>query len=560
MHYTLLACIVFLQLIAIVIWYNETANEAKISKAFTEVATANNVSNFTGRINNALTESQGYFNQYINTKDTAALSHYMVALKETSVLLDSLKLTTKDNVTFNKILSKEHKAAADVLVLKSAVDAVIDRQLFSKTIGGVAPFELKELSYNKVLDSIKTNTFIKVDHVSRKGLMSRLIAAFKGKVQIQKEQLNTVVTMKYKDKVITTTIEELLKKVLLNTNKYYTLEFKKLKTSFLKLRHKDLDLIKFNNELLLQCHNVLPAYTEAGNTFKADSQQNLQDRYETNKGIRSYGIAAVIFLMFIVSLILFGFTRLAFEYEKRLTAAQNSIRQSLNFKNRIIGMISHEIRSPLNIIAIYSQKISATVKDMAVKDTFKSIQFTTNSLLLLSNQIVEYSKDENHKLALRTKNFQLKNELNQIIVSMTSLAESHGNKVVLHSTIETDYEVCSDAAKIHQLFYNIIGNANKFTENGRITVTLTQEDLSDFELNLQVKIEDNGSGISENDLAHIFDAYYQGTVSGKVNDLGVGLGLNLCKEIVELFEGTIQVESEENQGTKVVFNLILSKV
>jgi signal transduction histidine kinase len=543
-----------------VIWYNETANETKISKAFTEAAKANNVSNFTGRINNALTESQGYFNQYINTKDTASMSRYLVSLKETSVLLDSLKLTTKDNAAFTKLLSKEHKAATDVLVLKSAVDAIIDRQLYSKTNGRVTPFELKELSYNKVLDSIKTNTFIKVDNVTRKGLMARLVAAFKGKVQIQKEQLNTVVTMKYKDKVITTTIEELLKTVILNTNKYYSLEFKKLKYSFLKLRHKDLDLIKFNNELLLQCHNVLPNYTEAANTFKANSQQNLQDQYQTNKGIRSYGIAAVIFLMFLISLILFGFTRLAFEYEKRLTAAQESIRQSLNFKNRIIGMISHEIRSPLSIISIYSQKISETVKDMAVKDTFKSIQFTTNSLLLLSNQILEYSKDENHKLSLRTKNFQLKHELDQIIVAMTSLAESHGNKVALHSNIATDYEVCSDTAKIHQLFYNIIGNANKFTENGLITVTINQEELSDFELNLMVEIQDNGHGIPENDLAHIFESFYHGTVPVKLNDLGVGLGLNLCKEIIELFDGTIHVESEENQGTKVVFNLILSKV
>ena len=264
--------------------------------------------------------------------------------------------------------------------------------------------------------------------------------------------------------------------------------------------------------------------------------------------------------MFVISLLLFGFTRLAFEYEKRLTVAQESIRNSLNFKNRIIGMISHEIRSPLSIISIYSQKISNSIKDATVKDTFKSIQFTTNSLLLLSNQILEYSKDENHKLSLRCKKFHLKNELDQIIVSLRSLAESNGNKVTLHAEIETDEEIYSDAAKIHQLFYNIIGNANKFTEKGIIKISMQQESISDFELNLKVSIQDNGIGIPEDDLTHIFESYYQGTVSGKVNDLGVGLGLNLCKEIIELFDGTIQVESKKGSGTTVTFNLILSKV
>jgi len=559
-HYTLLACIILLQIMAVVIWYNETANENKISKAFTDVASADKVSDFTGRLNNAINQSQEHFNTYINTKDQASLDHYLASLQETNALLDSLKRATKENAAFKKLVTKKNKTEAEIVLLKSTIDSIIDKQLATHQKNSVSPFEFTELNYNKVLDSIKTNTFIKVDKISKKGLLARLAAAFSGKVQVQKEQLNTVVTMKYKDKVIRGTIEELLKNVILSTNKYYALEFQKLKYSFLKLRHKDVELLKFNNELLLLCHNTLPDYTAAANALKTNSQQQLKDQYETNKAIRSYTIVAVILLMFVISLILFGFTRLAFEYEKRLTAAQEQIRHSLNFKNRIIGMISHEIRSPLNIISIYSKKIGASVKDLELKDTFKSIEFTTNSLLLLSNQILEYSKDENHKLTLKNKNFFLKTELNQIAASLTSLVESKGNKIALQLHLDSNHEVHSDSGKIHQLFYNIIGNANKFTENGLITVTIQQEDLSDYELNLKVVIEDNGVGISENDLDNIFESYYQGTVSGKVNDLGVGLGLNLCKEIIELFDGTIAVDSKEGSGTSVIFNLILSKV
>ncbi|RXM46949.1 HAMP domain-containing sensor histidine kinase [Flavobacterium sp. YO64] len=203
--------------------------------------------------------------------------------------------------------------------------------------------------------------------------------------------------------------------------------------------------------------------------------------------------------------------------------------------------------------------ISSSIKDAEIKETFQSIQFTTNSLLLLANQILEYSKDENRLLKLNNNNFQLKTEINQIVSSMGSLVESKGNKIAVSSNL-ADYEVFSDAVKIHQLFYNIIGNANKFTKEGLIAIAIDAEKTGDKKLNLKVAIQDNGSGISENDLKNIFELYYQGTVSGKVNDLGVGLGLNLCKEIVELFGGAIHVESKQGNGTKVSFNLILNLV
>ena len=232
-------------------------------------------------------------------------------------------------------------------------------------------------------------------------MLLRLLDAFSDKIEIQKEQLNTVITMRFKDKIVTGSIEEQMKNLFLTTNKYYEIEFEKLKNAFSNLRGKDLELIKFNNELLKFSHTILPDYTNAANSFKLNSQKNLKEQYESNKAIRSYTMIILLVLMFIVSIILFGFTRLAFEYEKRLTIAQNKIRESLNFKNRIIGMISHEIRSPLNIISIYSKRISASIKDIEVKETFKSIEFTTGSLLLLSNQILEYSKDENHKLKLK---------------------------------------------------------------------------------------------------------------------------------------------------------------
>ena len=104
--------------------------------------------------------------------------------------------------------------------------------------------------------------------------------------------------------------------------------------------------------------------------------------------------------MIVISIILAFITRLTFAYETRLEAAQEKIKQNLSFKNKIVGMISHEIRSPLNIISVYSKGIRKMIKDEDLQDSLKTIEFTTNSLSLLANQILEFSKNENKKMQL----------------------------------------------------------------------------------------------------------------------------------------------------------------
>jgi two-component system sensor histidine kinase BarA len=555
-HFTLLACIIFLQVMAVVIWYNET----KLSKAFDAMSTSNKILQYSNLANNSLIRSQEHFNDYINYKDEVSLKKYAASLNEIGSLMDSLRFVSSGNKDFKRVLANKNKTQADILVLKATIDSIIDKQIGSNNDDVSKLFKFNKFEFKKILDGIETETSMKVDSVSRDGLFSRLGDAITGKYRIQKEQLNTIVTMKYKDKVTTGTIEEQIANIFLMSNRYYENEFNSLKKSFVDLRGKDLKLVALNNELLNLGQNAISNYGNSGNLLQSDSHKKIADQYKSNKEVKGYAIIILIVLMLVVSIILLSFTRMAFEYEKRLIAAQNQIRQNLAFKNRIIGMISHEIRSPLNIISIYSKKVMAMVKDVEIKEMFKSIQFTTNSLILLANQILEYSKDENHKPKLKFKKINLKKEIDHIISSMTPLLENKGNKMVVDSNLRPDCEVYSDATKIHQLFYNIIGNANKFTENGQISIAANIEVVSEFEMNLKVEIKDNGIGIAENDLKNLFESYYQGTVSGKVNDFGVGLGLNLCKEIVELFDGEINVQSEEGKGTKVAFNLILTQI
>lgn len=220
-------------------------------------------------------------------------------------------------------------------------------------------------------------------------------------------------------------------------------------------------------------------------------------------------------------------------------------------------MISHEIRSPLSIIALISRRLVLDVKDDKIKDQFKSIDFTTNSLILLSNQVLEFSKNENRKPELNFQRFEIKNELNKIITSLSPLLENKGNNLDYECIEGEGIFVESDLVKLHQLFYNIIGNANKFTNDGVIKVKFSLKVKNDDNFILNAEISDNGIGINQADIENIFDNYYQGLKLDNVSDIGVGLGLSLCKEIIELFEGNIEIQSKENEGTIVSFYLIL---
>ncbi|RVT78213.1 HAMP domain-containing histidine kinase [Flavobacterium sufflavum] len=559
-HYTLLTSVILLQITAIVIWYNETKNETKLSNALEEISSSKKIINYADLAKTSLIQSQEHFNNYLNNRNEISFKKYSSSLNDISHLLDSLHFLTNGKLAYKKIILKKDQTQAEISILKSTIDSIINSQINKSHDETSKLFKFTKFESKKILDSVKTDSYIKVDSVSRKGLLARLGDAFAGRLNVQKEQLNTVVTMKYKDRVISGSIEDQLKTVFHKTNNYYQNEFLNLKKSFLDLRDKDSQLIALNNELLKISQNVISDYKSSADLLQTDNENNIVNQYKSNKIVRSYSIIFLITIMFIVSIILLSFTHLTFEYEKRLIAAQNQIRQSLIFKNRIMGMISHEIRSPLNIISMYSRKVRSLIKEKELKDTFKSIEFTTNSLLLLSNQILEYSKDENKKLNLKNRNLYLKTEIYQIISSMSSLAEVKGNKIKILSNLDSDCEVYTDVTKIHQLFYNIIGNANKFTENGNIIVTINIQDISHYEMDLQIEVNDDGIGINPNDLENIFESYYQGIVSRKVNDLGVGLGLNLCKEIVQLFDGKINIQSEEGKGTTVKFNLILSKV
>lgn len=553
-QYLLLTSIVVLQLMVIVLWYNESYRNQQISQKADAVKVLNQFSATTNNFNELVIESQGYFNQFLTSHNPSKLALYFATIQKAFEQLNYIQNYSKTHTEVASLFNKRSKTENEIALQIATLDSAFNR---INTYNGTIDFKSNpdKINSDKILDDLKTNTFIKIDSVPRKNLITRLGQAISGKMDVQKEQKNIVVTLKYLNKINKGTFEEQIQYIINETQKYYKNELFNLKTSLQNLNKKSAQLALYNNKFLIEVHKLFPVLNKEVSLLKNKTQQELSQSIANQKTIRTLSIVLITLLMMLISLILFGLTKIEFEYENKLRKAHQKINENLNFKNRIISMLSHEIRSPLSMISLYSKSITHKIDDNEIKQTMQSVEFTTNSLLMLSGQIIEASKSTQSKPQLVHQTFDLNEELIKIIAVVQGLTENNSNQFIFNNQLTQSLMVTTDLSKIHQLFYNLVGNANKFTQKGCITVTAKSKTTSDFETELTVAIADNGIGISKENLEKIFNPYYQESIIAESKPFSMGIGLSICKEIVELFDGNLRAESSPESGTTITFTL-----
>lgn len=547
----LLLTSIFALLILVILLYNEFVNENKLQKYKENLDNSSALIKQKEIIKDDYATIHKNLQDFLNSKDTIHLLDYYQSLENLNNHVNSFIGTVSKDESLAAYLNQEKINLIRINEEKQLLDSLISVQKNPKNKIDFPAVNFNSFDYKDILNSVQVESYMLVDSVERKGLFSRIGDAFSGKVNVQKEKLNVTITMKYGKNITTGNIEEQLANAFKRTNSFYYNEFGQLRK---KLNTTE-NFAENNYTILMHSEFIINSINKALTVFDKTNKQNFDNQFRTNNSIRRYTIFGLLFVLFIISGILIILTYLAFNYENRLIESKEKLRQSLNFKNRIVGMISHEIRSPLNILSMYLKSIFNNTNNPSLKESVQSIQYTTNSMSLMVNQILEFSKNENKKLILNKERFNLKQNIEETLKNLNCLVESNQNQLIIQSNITNDCFVDSDKIKLQQLLYNLVGNANKFTSNGQIKVGLYIVNEFSKNINLLLTVEDSGIGISNEDLKYVFEDYYQGTISDKVNNLGIGLGLNLCKEIVELFEGDINITSKVNQGTKVECSL-----
>lgn len=553
-HYSLIMCILLIQVIIAVFFYNEFVNEKKLTFIKNQLKESRELEGVTDNSKKDFMEAQNYLQKYMISQDDKDLKLYFDALGKLKGNFDKISEFEDKTPRLKSKIALHKKDTLQIIKLKTLIDSV-----YHYSLNPPAKIKDKEYTpekYKTNFEDLDIQTQTYSDTIKKKGFVGRLRDAISGKVDVQKQ--NTVITLKNKKTADLSTVKSEMNNTIKSMDKHYSTEIKKIQLSAAQNQQDNRVFYSNFNRLLVYSNGLINMYESAIKGFKSELEKEYNKQSLINNEIRTYLVLGLMVLMFIVSILIMYFTRVAFIYELKLNAANKEIKNNLNFKNRILGMLSHELRSPLKIINIFIDKINRTTKDETIKEYLKSIKFTNSTLLIQSNQILEYTKNQEAETKLIPKVFTLKDEINSIVTAITPYLETRNNKFMVTDEIPADLVVNSDNIKINQIFMNILGNANKFTENGQINLTLTTKLIDKNRISLTAIVADTGAGISESDLGKIFEPYYQGMVSNEIDNLGAGLGLNLCKEIIELFNGKISVTSQVNKGTKVTFRINLN--
>jgi signal transduction histidine kinase/CHASE3 domain sensor protein len=561
-HYSLVICILLIQITIAGFFYNEFISRKNITFIDKQLKEVQSLENLTDDSRKELINAQDFFQKYVVSKDNQYLKAYFNSVDRLTKNLDSINNFKFQNPNLKSFSIARKKDSLKIENLKLLVDST---QEFSKNSDLKTTVQLPQLKkfdtdFNFEKFDVQTKTFS--DSIPKKGIFGRLKDAFAGKENVRKD--STIVTIKSGKAAKSTKIKTELDSIITSANNHYLKEVQKIRVSVTKYKDKDKDnsgdFYHTFNSLLVYSNKLMNIYDEAIKGSKSELEKEYKAQNSKNNRIREYLVLGLMVLMFIVSILIMYFTRIAFIYESKLKVANKQIGENLKFKNRILGMLSHELRSPLKIIGLFINRINKKTSDEDIKGYLKSISFTNNTLLMQANQILEYTKNQQVENKLIPVVFNLKSEIKSILTSIEPYIETRNNKFVIDDQIDPAIMVDSDDTKINQIFMNILGNANKFTENGQIKVFAATEIVDENTVTLVTKISDTGCGISQSDLEKIFEPYYQGVLSEDIENLGAGLGLSLCKEIIGLYSGNISVSSELNKGTTVSFSINLKRL
>lgn len=225
-------------------------------------------------------------------------------------------------------------------------------------------------------------------------------------------------------------------------------------------------------------------------------------------------------------------------------------------KSMFIASMSHELRTPLNSIIGFS---SILLKEMPgplnfeQKKQLKMVMGSARHLLNLINDILDISKIESGELTIARENFSLVEVLAQVQESLAPQAEKKGLYLTVHVSPGID-RLVSDSRRVRQILLNLVGNAVKFTEHGGVTVECARRDRQ-----LDIRVIDSGIGVREENLKNLFLSFRQLDTGLARKYEGTGLGLFICKRLVQMLGGQIRVQSRFGEGSTFSFTLPLNQ-
>lgn len=241
-------------------------------------------------------------------------------------------------------------------------------------------------------------------------------------------------------------------------------------------------------------------------------------------------------------------------YTEEIRKSAEKARKANEAKTRFLFNMSHDIRTPMNAIVGFSGLLEKSIHDEKKSlDYIKKIRVSSDILLTIINQVLEMARIESGKITLNPESVNIR----EMVDAMNTVFESSLTKKSLEYQCSLNVvhdQILCDKTKMEEIILNVVSNSIKYTNpHGKITVSIDELDSEDEKnADYKVVVEDNGIGMSQDYLPHIFEEFSREHTSTETRVAGTGLGLPIVKSLVDRMGGTIEVESEEGKGTRFI--------
>ena len=242
-----------------------------------------------------------------------------------------------------------------------------------------------------------------------------------------------------------------------------------------------------------------------------------------------------------------GYREIA-ELNDTLIRTAEDLRRVEDLQRELIANISHDLRTPLTMIEGYAE-VMRDIPDEATPENLQIIIDESNRLSSMVNEVLDFSRLRSGTLELQMTDFSLTDLIREIVTRISKMTQAEGYHLVFEP--DADYRVTADSGRISQVIYNLVGNALTYTGEDK-TVLIEQRNEDEW---VRIRISDSGEGIPREELPYIWDRYYRSRENHRRAVIGSGLGLNICRGILENHHVDFGVVSEPGLGTTFWFRL-----